>query len=435
MKLSDLATRKAASLVIVLTIGIAHPALAYIGPGAGFALVSSIGVLLVTVLLALLSLLLWPLRSLWWVAFRGRRAHAWARRLIVVGFDGQDAALTERFMAEGKLPNFSRLAKMGCYSRLRSTYPSITPVAWSTFSTGTGPGRHGIFDFLERDRRSYLPLLSSVQIDRVERSLKIGRWRLPLHKPAIRLLRKSKPYWKVLAEHRIWSTILRMPVSFPPERFRGAQLSAMCTPDLLGTQGTFLLYTTRPAREQIQEGGIRIGLPRVQGELHRYETVIQGPDNTFREGNQPLETALRIAADRAGQCTRIGIDGNDFELVTGQLSPWVSLKFRAAPGVTISGLCRMLVREADEEFSLYVSPISIDPERPAMPISHPPYYASYLAKMIGPYSTLGLAEDTWALNEGVIDDATFLKMALDVEDERERMFWRALDRLRRGSLA
>lgn len=202
-----------------MTIGIVHPALAYIGPGAGFALVSSVGVLLVTVLLALLSLLLWPLRSVWRVAFRGRRARAWVRRLIVVGFDGQDAALTERFMAEGKLPNFTRLATTGCYSRLRSTYPSITPVAWSTFSTGTGPGRHGIFDFLERDRRSYLPLLSSVQIDAVERSLKIGRWRLPLHRPAIRLMRKSKPYWKVLAEHRIWSTILRMPVSFPPEPF------------------------------------------------------------------------------------------------------------------------------------------------------------------------------------------------------------------------
>ena len=95
----------------------------------------------------------------------------------------------------------------------------------------------------------------------------------------------------------------------------------------------------------------------------------------------------------------------------------------------------MLVTEADDDFSLYISPISIDPEKPAMPISHPSYYATYLAKMIGPYSTLGLAEDTWALNEDVIDDTAFLKMALDVEDERERMFWKALDRLRSGTLA
>ena len=69
-----------------------------------------------------------------------------------------------------------------------------------------------------------------------------------------------------------------------------------------------------------------------------------------------------------------------------------------------------------------------------MPISHPSYYSTYLAKLIGPYSTLGLAEDTWALNEGVIDDDAFLTMTLDVEEERERMFWRGLDRLRRGSL-
>ena len=34
--------------------------------------------------------------------------------------------------------------------------------------------------------------------------------------------------------------------------------------------------------------------------------------------------------------------------------------------------------------------INLDPEQPAMPISHPSYYATYLAKRIGPFSTLGL---------------------------------------------
>ena len=42
-----------------------------------------------------------------------------------------------------------------------------------------------------------------------------------------------------------------------------------------------------------------------------------------------------------------------------------------------------------------------------MPISHPPFYATYLAKRIGKFATLGLAEDTWALNEGVISDEIF----------------------------
>ena len=90
--------------------------------------------------------------------------------------------------------------------------------------------------------------------------------------------------------------------------------------------------------------------------------------------------------------------------------------------------------EMGDHFSLYVSPINLDPEKPAMPISHPSYYATYLAKRIGPFSTLGLAEDTWALNEGVINDGTFLQQTYDIDDERHAMFFAALDRLRRGTL-
>ena len=93
-----------------------------------------------------------------------------------------------------------------------------------------------------------------------------------------------------------------------------------------------------------------------------------------------------------------------------------------------------MVTEMDEHVSLYLSPINIDSENPAMPISHPGYYSTYLSKKIGKYSTLGLAEDTWALNEGVTDDATFLRQTYDIDRERQDMFFAALDRLRRGSL-
>jgi predicted AlkP superfamily phosphohydrolase/phosphomutase len=116
------------------------------------------------------------------------------------------------------------------------------------------------------------------------------------------------------------------------------------------------------------------------------------------------------------------------------LSEWVRLSFPAAPGVKIQGACRLMVTEMDEHFSLYVTPINIDPEKPAMPISHPSYYAPYLAKSIGCFCTLGLAEDTWALNEGITDDATFLQQTYDIDREREQMFFLALDRLKQGSL-
>jgi predicted AlkP superfamily phosphohydrolase/phosphomutase len=408
-----------------------QPILAYIGPGAGVALLSSFLVLLTTMVVVVFSLLLMPFRLLWRAIRRKKRLKPWVKRLIIVGLDGQDPQLTERFMKEGKLPNFSKLADMGCYRRLRTTFPSLSPTAWSSFATGTDPGKHNIFDFLGRDTRTYLPVLSSAHIGDVDKFLKIGKYRIPLRKPELRLLRKSKPSWTILGEHEIWSTVLRVPITFPPEKFHGAQLSAMCTPDLLGSQGTFFLYTTRPADTKFKEGGIRVALPAGSD---RFQTSVKGPENAFLEGKPPLEVPMIIALDRAARRARVQLDGAAVDLKEKELSDWITLSFKAAPAIKVSANCRMMITEMDEHFSLYVTPLNIDPENPAMPISHPSYYATYLAKRIGPYCTLGLAEDTWALNEGVIDDATFLKQAYDIDREREQMFFVALDRLRKGTL-
>ena len=422
--------------LVVLVVGLVllvapQPAEAYIGPGAGFALLSSFLVVFTTILIAVASLLIWPLRMAWRFFRRKTQAKPLVKRLIIVGFDGQDPKLTEKFMKQGLLPNMEKLAKAGCYTKLGTTYPAISPVAWSSFATGTNPARHNIFDFLDRDRRTYLPLLSSTHIGSVERFLKIGPYRIPLNKPEVRLLRKSTPFWSILGEHNIWSTVLRVPITFPPDKFYGAQLSAMCVPDLLGTQGTFLLYTTRPAEQKFKEGGLRFQLEK-NGD--RMETTLQGPENMFRDGNPPLEVPVVIEVDRSSGKTRVSVDGETVELEPMKLSDWIPISFKAAPAIKVSGICRMMVTEMDDHFSLYVTPINIDPEKPAMPISHPSYYSTYLSKKVGHFCTLGLAEDTWALNEGVTDDGTFLQQTYDIDRERQDMFFASLDHLRRGSL-
>lgn len=423
--------RHASGLLALLVVLVPTAAQAYIGPGAGFALVGSFFVLFTTIVLAVVALVAWPFRTLIRILRRRPRAKPLVKRLVILGFDGQDPQITERMVKEGKLPNFRKLSESGCYRRLRTTCPSISPTAWSSFSTGSNPAKHNIYDFLTRDEKTYLPLLSSTHIGSVEKFLRIGPFRIPLRKPELRLLRKSKPSWTVLGEHNVWSTVLRVPITFPPDHFHGAELSAMCVPDLLGTQGTFFLYTTRPSERKFKEGGTRIEL-KANGA--RFETSIKGPENMFRDGHPPMEVPFIIDLDRPAKRARIRIDGAAVELQEKQLSDWITLTFKAAPGIKVSGNCRMMVTELGEHFSLYISPINIDPENPAMPISHPSYYATYLAKKIGPYCTLGLAEDTWALNEGVIDDATFLKLSWDIDAEREAMFWTAFDRLRRGAL-
>src|SRR6188474_1675218 len=96
------------ALAVAGVIAAALPAEAYVGPGAGFALMSSFFALVTTTLIACVSLLLWPFRAAW-RRLTGRIAPTTkTRRLVVIGFDGQDPALTDRFLAEGRLPNFQK---------------------------------------------------------------------------------------------------------------------------------------------------------------------------------------------------------------------------------------------------------------------------------------------------------------------------------------
>src|SRR6185503_1672538 len=222
--------------------------LAYIGPGAGFAFLGSFLTLLASLVLSVVSFLIWPFRMLWLLVSR-RQGFRKARikKLIFLGLDGFDPGLAERFMSEGKLPNLKRLKEQGSYRRLRTTFPALSPVAWSTFATGVNPGKHNIFDFLNRDLKTYVPELSSSKVRPPHRILHIGKFRIPLSRPSVEMRRKSEPFWKILGRHSIGCTILRVPITFPPDQFNGRLLSAMCTPDLRGTQGSFSWFSTGEA--------------------------------------------------------------------------------------------------------------------------------------------------------------------------------------------
>ncbi|NIV50153.1 MAG: nucleotide pyrophosphatase, partial [Gammaproteobacteria bacterium] len=93
---------------------------------------------------------------------------------------------------------------------------------------------------------------------RQARTFKVGKYLLPVGRPSIDLGRKSQPFWKILGEHGIFSTVIRVPITFPPEKFHGAMLSAMCVPDLKGSQGTFSYYSSEPGEADPYTGGVRI---------------------------------------------------------------------------------------------------------------------------------------------------------------------------------
>ncbi|MFI5386999.1 MAG: alkaline phosphatase family protein, partial [Fimbriimonadales bacterium] len=266
-----------AVLLVLLVPGQAH---AYIGPGAGFAVAGSLFAVFAAILSAVTTLFTWPVRLVARTLF-GLRALARSRvkRVVILGLDGMDHGLTERMLDEGKLPHLAGLRDQGCFKPLGSTIPPISPVAWSSFQTGVNPGKHNIFDFLTPDLRTYRAKLSSAEIRPPRRTIRLGKYQLPLGGASMRLLRKSKPFWNVLSDYGIFSSIIRVPITFPPEKLRGVLLSAMCVPDLRGTQGMFSHYTTRARRDGDKIGG-EVHIVVRDGDTIRAELI--GPPNPLR---------------------------------------------------------------------------------------------------------------------------------------------------------
>jgi predicted AlkP superfamily phosphohydrolase/phosphomutase len=335
-------------------------------------------------------------------------------------------------MAEGKLPHLAALKKEGVYARLQTTTPAISPVAWSSFMTGSEPSKHNIFDFLSRDPKTYLPSLSSAHIGKPKRVLSLGRHVLPLSKPEIRGLRKSVPFWKILGEAGIFSTVLRVPITFPPEKFSGHLLSGMCAPDLKGSQGTFAFYTSDGAKVKRREGGMAIG---VEVQNHRIATYISGPENSLLKKSEEIRIPLRIAIDPAKSEARLDVSGQRFAVKKGEFSPWIRIVFKPGLGMKVRALARFYVSSLEPHFEMYMTPLNIDPEKPALPISHPFIYSIYLSKLLGSFITLGEANDTWALNEGALDEAAFLALTYSNHREWETMLFNALAKTKKGAVA
>jgi predicted AlkP superfamily phosphohydrolase/phosphomutase len=406
------------------------PLFCYVGPGAGFAFVGSFFFIFAAFFLAIFNFLTFPVRALLRFAKRARTLKkARFKRVLLIGFDGMDFQLFNRFRKAGRpFPNFEKLARHGAFAPLWSTEPPISPVAWSTFATGVNPGKHNIFDFLTTDRASYMPKMSGSEIMPPRRSLKVGGWEIPLGSPKIELKRKSRSFWKIVSDRGIYASVLRMPFTFPPEKFYGSMLAGLGTPDLRGTQGSFSFYSQgRPENFDISDGVFEPLQPLGDD---RFCGRVKGPGHPFRRGHPPLEIPFTLTLDRAGGRGELVCGKARLVLELDRLSPWVKLDFRAGL-IGIAGIGQWVL-EGIDPVRLYLSPINIDPEKPSMPVSHPKIFSVYLAKLLGPFATLGMAEDTWSLNERVLSEKNFIAQVYRTQEEREKIFFNTLKKVREG---
>jgi predicted AlkP superfamily phosphohydrolase/phosphomutase len=349
-----------------------------------------------------------------------RGGAAAGKKLIILGVDGLDPDLLTKFMAEGKMPNFARLAQQGSFRRLTTSIPPQSPVAWSNLITGMNAGGHGIFDFIHRDPKTFQLYFSTSRIEGPKHSWTVGNWVVPLGSGSAEQLRHGKAFWEFLDDRGISNSVYRIPANFPPISAKGKTLSGMGTPDLRGTYGTFTFYTddaTAAAGEV--EGGEVV---QVEVQNSRVSSHLIGPGNTFRKDSPPATEPFTADVDPLEPVARISFQDQRFVLKEGEWSGWMPVEFHLIPFINVRGICRFFLKQAHPRFQLYVSPMNIDPSNPELPISTPSSYSRDLAKEIGEYHTQGIAEDTKALSAGVLDDKEYLEQARTVLAEHRRAF-------------
>jgi predicted AlkP superfamily phosphohydrolase/phosphomutase len=374
-------------------------------------------------------------------------------KVIVLGFDGVDARYTEQWMNEGKLPNLARLRAQGTFRPLRPTIPAQTPVSWSTFSTGIDPGRTGIFDFLRRDPKTYLPVFAA--FDETKEPFLLGEKNpfvaaaailvvlalialffrrtmrivmiviavvasagaflattkyIPTTRPGVINRRQGIPFWEAAANAGRKARVVHVPVTFPAHDFpAGEMLSGLGVPDVSGRVGKPFFFTSELDFHRTGSNEFSIEVVQLEDNKGRISTKIQGPPNKLF-GTPPyisIPMTITVADDR--NSITIKESGQTVTLRPGEWSGWTDFVFPFNPLIKIHGISRFHLITSQPEVKLYLSPINFDPRNlpPGFNISAPPKWAPQLARDHGLYKTLGWQIDTWAISEGFADEQMF----------------------------
>jgi hypothetical protein len=338
----------------------------------------------------LLAILAATALSLW---YRSTPKSRYWQKMVILGFDGMDPDLVEQLVRDGKLPNIKRLIDQGGLYSLGTTHSAESPTAWASFATGVNPGKHNIYDFLIRDTATYLPDLGMVRREP-------GRFLfgyVPIARPKVHSIRGGTSFWVRAGLAGVRSSILTVPVTFPPEEVpNGELLSGLPLPDIRGTMGTFYYFATDLSR--YEEGNTEMGgiLKRLLIENDVAHTELIGPPNPLvrqqveqirRKGptlsdqdraqlaelqrREDVRLPMTVRWNRADKTATVDLDGQSITLQPGRWSKWVDLEFRINFLVRVRGMAQLLLMDADRELRLYVSPVNWKPDAPPLPISYP----------------------------------------------------------------
>jgi len=330
-------------------------------------------------------------------------------KIVILGFDGLSPEIIEPMIKEGSLPNFFRLMQQGSYSRLATTNPPQSPVAWAAFATGKNPGENGVFDFIVRDPNTYKLSLATADINKL--------------RPVI----KTEALWGYTSSAGVPAVIINCPLTFPPDKISGKMLSGMGVPDILGTEGTFTFYTTEILPKDKDIGGKVFSLKKNNPLLLHFIGPRYSP---FGGKGDNLQVPFKVVF-KDNNTIIIEYQKQKFTLKQGEWSGWKEVTFNAGLK-KIKGILKFYLVQASPGFKLYISPINFDPRDPLFPVSWPKNYSKELAENTGLFFTQGMPLDTWAVNEGRLSEDNLLEQADEILREKVAILNFELKRFKKG---
>ncbi|MBI4697918.1 MAG: alkaline phosphatase family protein, partial [Nitrospirae bacterium] len=238
------------------------------------------------------------------------------KRVILIGMDGLDPKILSSLMGSGDLPNFSRLSLTGVFSKLATSIPAQSPVAWASIATGNNPGYHGVFDFLSRRVTDYMPELAIFKINPKNPFGKRESMFLPVM--------YGNSFWDHTSAKSIPSTVLKWPVTFQPKQNQARLYAGLGVPDLKGGLGRYAFYTDKDLPRG-EEGIEKIIKVQING--NRVKTYISGPLVARLTTREDAKAELNITIKPNSEI-EIAVEGKQIILNEGTWSEWIEVKFK-----------------------------------------------------------------------------------------------------------
>lgn len=253
------------------------------------------------------------------------------KKVLLIGWDAADWKIIQPFMDRGLMPHVKKLVENGVMANISTLIPALSPILWTSISTGKRAYKHGILGFSEP-----MPNGEGIQ-------------------PITNLSRKTKAIWNILGQNGAKSNVVGWWPSNPAEPINGVMVSDH-------------YYDSKGALEE--------GWPMMRGTVYppRLTQTLADlrvhPNELSREHLDPFiplgHTIDQDKDQRLAHCTRLIADCTTIQSAATYLmenEPW---DFMAAYFITIDHFSHTFMRYHppqlewvnDEDYELYKGCVS-----------------------------------------------------------------------------